>query len=101
MDTIIIKGLEIFAHHGVYENEKAKGQRFIINAEFEVDTVTAGFSDDMEDTLVYAKACELIKDYLVLNQVNLPLLIRYTFYPLDKSKKGKSILLLLILLHIR
>ena len=71
MDKIIIKGLEVFAHHGVYENEKAKGQRFIINVELEVDTLTAFLSDDIEDTLDYAKVCEYIRDYMVVNQVNL------------------------------
>ena len=71
MDKIIIKGLEVFAHHGVYENEKSKGQKFVINAEFEVDTLTASLSDDIEDTLDYAKVCEFIKDYMVVNQVNL------------------------------
>ena len=71
MDKIIIKGLEVFAHHGVYENEKTKGQKFVINAEFEVDTLTASLSDDIEDTLDYAKVCEFIKDYMVINQVNL------------------------------
>lgn len=71
MDKIIIKGLEVFAHHGVYDQEKEKGQRFIINAELYTDTVTAGLSDDIEDTLDYAKVCEYIKDYMVINQVNL------------------------------
>ncbi len=71
MDKIIIKGLEVFAHHGVYENEKSKGQKFIINAEIETDTVTASLSDDIEDTLDYAKVCDMIKDYMVINRVNL------------------------------
>ena len=71
MDKIIIKGLEIFAHHGVYDEEKAKGQAFVINAEFCVDTVCASLSDDIDDTLDYAKACEYINDYMVNNQVNL------------------------------
>ncbi|MBO7375181.1 MAG: 2-amino-4-hydroxy-6-hydroxymethyldihydropteridine diphosphokinase [Lachnospiraceae bacterium] len=71
MDKIIIKGLEIFAHHGVYDEEKAKGQAFVINAEFGVDTVCASLSDDIDDTLDYAKACEYINDYMVNNQVNL------------------------------
>lgn len=71
MDKITVKGLEIFAHHGVYDDEKSKGQTFVINAEFEVDTITAGLSDDIEDTLDYAKVCEFIKDYMVLNRVNL------------------------------
>ena len=71
MDKISINGLEVFAHHGVYETEKEKGQRFVINAVFDVDTTIASLSDDIEDTLDYAKICEFIKDYMVVNQVNL------------------------------
>ena len=33
MDTIIIKGLEVFANHGVLEEENRIGQKFIIDAE--------------------------------------------------------------------
>ncbi|MBO4347507.1 MAG: dihydroneopterin aldolase, partial [Lachnospiraceae bacterium] len=41
MDNIIIRGLEVYAYHGVYENEKAKGQRFVINAKLDTDTLTS------------------------------------------------------------
>ncbi|MCR4648729.1 MAG: 2-amino-4-hydroxy-6-hydroxymethyldihydropteridine diphosphokinase [Lachnospiraceae bacterium] len=71
MDKIVITGLEVFAHHGVYEQEKLKGQKFIINAEFEIDTLTAGLSDEIDDTLDYGKVCEFINEYMVVNQFNL------------------------------
>ncbi len=71
MDKIVINGLEVFAHHGVYEQEKLKGQKFIINAEFDVDTLTAGLSDEIDDTLDYGKVCEFINEYMVVNQFNL------------------------------
>ncbi len=71
MDKIIIKSLEIFAHHGVYDEEKDKGQRFVINAELSLATAFAGQSDNIDDTLDYGKVCEFIKDYMVRNQFNL------------------------------
>lgn len=71
MDKIHIKGLVIFAHHGVYDMEKEKGQRFVINADVSVNTAFAGESDDIDDTLDYGKLCEFIKDFMVTNQVNL------------------------------
>ena len=33
MDKIKIRGLEIFANHGVFEEEKILGQKFIVNVE--------------------------------------------------------------------
>lgn len=71
MDKIHIKGLDIFAHHGVYDIEKEKGQRFVINADISINTETAGESDDIDDTLDYGKLCEFIKDFMIKNQVNL------------------------------
>lgn len=71
MDKIYLKGLEVFAHHGVYEEEKEKGQRFIINATLDVDTLTASLSDDIEDTLDYGKVSEYIKNYMIKSRVNL------------------------------
>ena len=41
MDQIIIEGLRIYAHHGVYREENEKGQNFYLNAVLETDTRTA------------------------------------------------------------
>ena len=71
MDNIIIRGLEVYAYHGVYENEKAKGQRFVINAKLDTDTLTSGMSDEIEDTLDYGKVCEFINEFMLSNRVNL------------------------------
>lgn len=71
MDKIVINELEVFAHHGVYEDEKEKGQIFVVNATIFTDTITAGMSDQIEDTLDYGKICEFIKDYMLSDHVNL------------------------------
>ena len=42
MDKILIKDLEIFAYHGVLEEEKQKGQPFFISAELYLDLREAG-----------------------------------------------------------
>ena len=31
MDSINIKGLEVFAHHGVYREENVLGQKFVVD----------------------------------------------------------------------
>lgn len=71
MDRIYIKELEVFAHHGVYDNEKEKGQRFIINAKIYLNTIKAGITDNLDDTLDYGRVCEFMKNYMVVNQINL------------------------------
>ncbi len=54
MDTIIIKGLEIFAYHGVNPEEKRDGQRFVLDLTLRADLSAARRSDDLADTVNYA-----------------------------------------------
>lgn len=61
MDKIIIKNLNIYAYHGVFQEEKEKGQPFFVSAELALDLRKASFSDELEDTVNYADVCEVIK----------------------------------------
>lgn len=70
-DEIIISGLKIFAWHGVYEEEKEKGQNFIVNARLSLDTSLAGESDSLEDSVDYGKVCLFINDFMRINRFNL------------------------------
>ena len=46
MDRISIKGLEIFANHGVFKEENVLGQKFVINIDMYTSTRAAGIRDD-------------------------------------------------------
>jgi dihydroneopterin aldolase len=54
-DQIEIRGLEVFAHHGVHERERIEGQRFIIDVTMEADTHIAARTDDLGDTVDYGR----------------------------------------------
>ena len=71
MDKIYIKNLEIFAKHGVYQEERALGQKFVISAELFLDLRNAGKSDDLEESLDYGKVCHIIKNYVEKNTFQL------------------------------
>ncbi len=71
MDKIVIKDLEIYAYHGVFEEEKKKGQPFIITAELRLDLRDAGMTDDLEKTVNYAEVCELISQVMLEEKYNL------------------------------
>lgn len=53
LDHLVIRGLEIYAHHGVFEFERRDGQVFVIDLDLEIDTRPAAASDDLSDTLDY------------------------------------------------
>ena len=60
MDKISIRGLEVFANHGVFKEENVLGQKFIGNAELVCDTRSAGQEDNLEKSVNYAEVCNLI-----------------------------------------
>jgi dihydroneopterin aldolase len=61
MDKIIIKGLKLFAYHGVNPEEKVDGQNFILDITAELDTTKAQLSDDVNDTVSYAKIVKTVR----------------------------------------
>ncbi|MBR5597487.1 MAG: 2-amino-4-hydroxy-6-hydroxymethyldihydropteridine diphosphokinase [Lachnospiraceae bacterium] len=57
MDVIKIENLEIYAYHGVFEEEKKKGQKFYINAKLFSDLKKAGKNDTLSDSTHYGEVC--------------------------------------------
>lgn len=55
MDQILIRGLKVYAYHGVNFEEKRDGQLFELDITAEVDLAAACKSDDLNDTVSYAK----------------------------------------------
>ena len=70
-DKISIKGLEIFANHGVFPEENKLGQKFVINVALYVDTRSAGLTDDLEQSVNYGTVCHQINDFLTANTYKL------------------------------
>ena len=61
-DFIKISNLEIYAHHGVLEEEKQNGQFFFVNLKLYVPMRKAGISDDLMDAVNYDEVCTLVVD---------------------------------------
>lgn len=57
-DTISLRGLEVFAYHGVLPQEAIKGQTFVIDIDLSVDTRKAGSLDDLSETVDYGKLAD-------------------------------------------
>lgn len=62
MDTIHIKGLRLFAYHGVGAEEKRDGQTFVLDITLKADLSRARRSDDLEDTVNYAAVCQTVRE---------------------------------------
>lgn len=64
MDKIEIRDLEVYAHHGVLEEETALGQKFLISLELGLDTRKAGKTDVLENSVSYAEVVHFVNQYL-------------------------------------
>jgi dihydroneopterin aldolase len=51
--VVEILGLEVFAHHGVHEHEKQRGQTFLIDLRLVCRSDAAATSDRLEDAVDY------------------------------------------------
>jgi dihydroneopterin aldolase/2-amino-4-hydroxy-6-hydroxymethyldihydropteridine diphosphokinase len=71
MDYIQIEQLEVFAYHGCNEEEKINGQKFYVDAKLYVDVQTPGLSDNLDETINYAKACKFINKFMTENRFDL------------------------------
>lgn len=60
MDQIVIRKLKIFAHHGVFPEEKQQGQFFYLTAYLRQDLRKAGMKDDLSKSINYADVMELL-----------------------------------------
>lgn len=64
MDKVIIRGLEVFAKHGVFQEENVLGQKFVVDAVLYTDTRKAGMTDELEDAIDYGDVCHEIDIFL-------------------------------------
>lgn len=61
MDKIIIKNLKLFCYHGVNPEEKVDGQNFIFDVEAGVDLTGPCATDNVDDTVSYAKMIKTVR----------------------------------------
>ncbi len=61
MDKIIVKNLKLFCYHGVNPEEKQDGQNFVFDIEAGVDLTIPCKTDDVDDTVSYAKIIKTVR----------------------------------------
>lgn len=71
MDKILIKDFEVFANHGVFQEEKNLGQIFIISLELEVDTREAAKTGDLTKSVHYGELAYKVEAEFTRKSVDL------------------------------
>ncbi len=68
---IFIEGIRVYAHHGVFPEEKKKGQDFLIDIRLEADLEKASLSDSIDDTVDYAAVARSVAEVATSHSFNL------------------------------
>jgi dihydroneopterin aldolase len=68
---ISIKGLRVFAHHGVFEFERVNGQDFFIDVSVWIDGQAAAAHDDLAKTVNYGELANAVVADAKANPVDL------------------------------
>lgn len=61
MSEIILENMEFHAFHGCMEHERNIGNTFLVTVKINIDTIQAGISDNLEDTLNYQLIYDVIR----------------------------------------
>jgi 7,8-dihydroneopterin aldolase/epimerase/oxygenase len=59
---IEIRGLRIFAHHGVLPFERERGQPFVVDVWLWCSSAAAGETDDLADAVDYGAVCNRVAE---------------------------------------
>lgn len=62
-DEIHIENLEVFANHGVFQEETRLGQKFLISATLYTNTRKAGRTDELDHSTNYGEVSAFLTDY--------------------------------------
>jgi dihydroneopterin aldolase len=61
-DRIDLRGIEVYAKHGVFDFEQERAQMFRIDVTAFIDLSTPGASDDLADTLDYGSLANEVRE---------------------------------------
>lgn len=61
-DKILLTGARFFGHHGVSDEERRIGGRFVVDVELTFDLARAGATDDLSHTISYADVYDVVAE---------------------------------------
>jgi dihydroneopterin aldolase len=57
---VALEGMEFYAYHGFYEEERKEGNNFLVHVELETDFTKAALSDDISGTFNYEEIYKIV-----------------------------------------
>ena len=69
MDTLTVKGIQVYGYTGYFPEEQVLGQWFSIDLIFRLNLAQAGATDELPDTLDYSQAVTLVQTIVKTTKV--------------------------------
>lgn len=67
MGTVSLMGMEFYARHGYYEEERKIGNKYSVDVIMELDFTEAANEDKLEGTVNYEKVYEMVADVMAID----------------------------------
>ncbi|GAB4249259.1 MAG: dihydroneopterin aldolase [Ekhidna sp.] len=64
MGKVSLEGMEFYARHGYYEEERVIGNKYSVDVTLEVDFSEAASEDKLEGTVNYEKVYEIVQEVM-------------------------------------
>ncbi|CAI9097560.1 OLC1v1034020C5 [Oldenlandia corymbosa var. corymbosa] len=61
-DKLVLRGLKFHGYHGVKQEERKLGQKFLVDVDAWMDLRPPGISDNMTDTISYTAIYAIVKE---------------------------------------
>jgi dihydroneopterin aldolase len=71
MQQIAVKGLALYAYHGVHVHEREQGQQFYLDITLWADVLAACQNDDLDDTVNYSRVIDCAAAAFIADKHNL------------------------------
>lgn len=67
MGKVSLEGMEFYARHGYYEEERIIGNKYSVDVTLELDFSEAALNDKLEGTVNYEKVYEIIQSVMAID----------------------------------
>jgi len=67
MGKVSLEGMEFYARHGYYEEERIIGNKYSVDVTLEVDFEEAALEDKLEGTVNYEKVYEIVQSVMSID----------------------------------
>ncbi len=67
MGKVSLEGMEFYARHGYYEEERVIGNKYSVDVTIDVDVTEAALADKLDGTVNYEKVYEIVQEVMSID----------------------------------